>query len=412
MLVQLGSTTDVQQKVELLLLFAEVSEKKLADTQGRLRLHAAGHRAVAPGNSTAHFEALRLARFVKGQQELASQLIEVSPQVESAALATSMLRDAAELAEEARAIDDAVVAYTTALGRSPNNLELLKALSALLERHRRDAERELVLRQLCEVVDASEREQAYRTLAELQESLGRHGAAAESWQKALDAGGAADELFDRKAQALERAGKGGGPGRGARQAGAALEAKGDAEAAANVKACWRRWRRRRRASRPRRSRATRRPWRRIPSDAAALAGARERARRPPAQAPRGARARDGERGEPGRPPAGRGADGGGRRLAGHRRADRGAEDPGRAAGRGPPAAGAGLRRLRARGGAGALRRGRAQARAHRGRAGRRARQLRRGAGGVVAPGGRVDQARSTRSSRRSTRRTSSITSRR
>ena len=132
--MQLASVQSKDEQKSLLSLLAETTETRLLDVRAAYELRVRGL-ALDPGDSTFRAEAVRLARGLKSQQELARFLIELASKVADDAVAVPLLGEAGALADEADAFEDAATALKAGLAKSPGNQKLLgSALRAVLSR--------------------------------------------------------------------------------------------------------------------------------------------------------------------------------------------------------------------------------------------------------------------------------------
>ncbi len=206
LLVQLGSVQDKDEQKGLLTLLAETTEKRLIDERAAFDFRLRGL-SIDPLDSSFRVEAVRLARAVKAQQELARFLVELSPRVESAALAVSMLAEAADLAEEAQAVDDAAAALRTALNRAPDDADLLEQLGQLYWRAGRWAECDQVLRKRLAAHEGAEKVQIALQLTQVNAELARPREAAAALAEALRLGANEAEHLPRLAKLYEGGGQ-------------------------------------------------------------------------------------------------------------------------------------------------------------------------------------------------------------
>lgn len=206
LLVQLASVHEVDAQKELLGLLAETSEKRLMDPEGAFNFRLRGL-ALAPEDSTFRAEAIRLAREHSAHGQMARVLFELASKTDDAALATSLWQDAAVVAEQGGAIDDAAAALKAALSKTPGHVEMLAQLSELYLRHKRYSEGEQVLRTRVAAVPDAEKSALYLQLADIDTELGRPREAAGALMDAVKYG--ADELthLPRIVELLETSGR-------------------------------------------------------------------------------------------------------------------------------------------------------------------------------------------------------------
>ncbi len=206
LLVQLSSVQDQDEQKGLLTLLADTTEKHLLDVRQAFELRLRGV-SLDPADSTFRAEAIRLARELKAHAELSRFLSTVATQVPAAALAASLLEEAAELAEEGGAIDEAAQAHLAALERAPDDAGILSRLVELYARARRWPECDQALRRRILLADGEEKVQLYVRLAEVNQALNRPREAAISLTAAIQAGGDEAQLLPQVAGYLEASGR-------------------------------------------------------------------------------------------------------------------------------------------------------------------------------------------------------------
>lgn len=206
LLVQLASVSDLGEQKVLLALLAETSEVRLLDVRAAYE-HRLRGLTVDPADSTFRAEAVRLARQLKAQPELARFLIELAGRVSDDALAVALLGEAGALASEVDATDDAVSAVQAGLTRSPDNVQLLAQLCGLLSRARRLGELEEALRRRLAVAPTEERVPLLLELEAVEIELKRPKEAAAALAEAIRAGAPELEHLPRLAQRYEAGGQ-------------------------------------------------------------------------------------------------------------------------------------------------------------------------------------------------------------
>lgn len=206
LLVQLNSVQDKDEQKSLLNLLAETTEKHLADVRGALDLRLRGLK-LDPADSTFRAEAVRLSRAQKAQQEVARFFTELAAKAEEPALAVSLALEAAELAEEVQAIDDAAAALKAGLGRSADHAALLARLTDVYTRARRWADCDQVLRRRVAQAQGEEKIALSLQLADVSAELNRPREAAVALQEAIKAGAPELEHLPRLTQLLEAGGQ-------------------------------------------------------------------------------------------------------------------------------------------------------------------------------------------------------------
>lgn len=206
LLVQLSSVSEPAEQKGLLSLLAQVSEKKLIDPRAAFE-HRLRGLAIDPADSTFRSEAVRLAQEIKAHAELCRFLSDLAANVQDKALAISLLTEAAEVAEEGGAVDDAAQALKAGLARSPDDAELLSLLVHLFFKARRWAECDQALRRLCLVAEGEQKAQLYVQLAQVNTELNSPREAATALAEAIKAGASEAEHLPRLALLLEEGGR-------------------------------------------------------------------------------------------------------------------------------------------------------------------------------------------------------------
>ncbi len=206
LLVQLSSVQDREEQKGLLALLADTTEKRLLDVRQAFELRLRGV-ALDPADSTFRAESVRLAREQHAHAELARFLSDVASRVADAPLAASLLEDAAELAEEGGAIEDAAAAHLAALEKSPDDAGILTRLVTLYARAKRWSECDQALRRRILVAEGEEKIALYIQLAEVNGELNRPRESAIAYTAAIVAGGAEPTLLPKVADNLEASGR-------------------------------------------------------------------------------------------------------------------------------------------------------------------------------------------------------------
>ncbi|MFZ5470742.1 MAG: tetratricopeptide repeat protein [Myxococcota bacterium] len=206
LLVQLSTVQGKEEQKGLLSLLADTSEKHLLDSRGAFDFRLRGL-TVDPADSAFRAEAVRLARFLSAHAELGRFLLELGGKVADAGLAASLMQEAAELAEEGGAIDDAATALKAALDKSADHPEILARLVQLYLRAHRFADCDQVLRRRILVAETEEKPSLYLQLAEVNAELSRPREAAQAILEAIKAGADEEENLPRLSQLLEQGGR-------------------------------------------------------------------------------------------------------------------------------------------------------------------------------------------------------------
>ncbi len=206
LLVQLSTAQSRDEQKHLLALLAETNEKHLADSRAAFEFRLRGLSAD-PSDASFRSEAVRLARVLSANIELARFLVDLGLKVPGAELAASLMEEAAELADEVGAVDDAAAALTQALSRRPDDAEILARLSQLYFKAGRLADCDQVLRRRILVSDEGEKAELYLQLAEVSAELGRPREAAQAISEAIKHGASEVENLPRLCQLLEQGGR-------------------------------------------------------------------------------------------------------------------------------------------------------------------------------------------------------------
>ena len=206
LLVQLSSVQEKDEQKGLLTLLAEVSEKKLIDSRAAFE-HRLRGLTIDPSDSTFRAEAVRLAIELRAHAELARFLSDLAGKLEDKGLAISLYTEAGEVAEEGGAIDDAATALRSALGRSPEDPELLSLLVHLFFKARRWSECDQALRRLIAVAEPRQKAQLYVQLSQVNTEQNRPRDAATALSEAIKAGASEEEHLPRLALLLEEGGR-------------------------------------------------------------------------------------------------------------------------------------------------------------------------------------------------------------
>lgn len=192
LLVQLSTAQDRGEKKQLLTLLARTHEEHLADPRAAFEFCLRGL-SVEPADEHFRTEAVRLARDLNAHVDLARSLSDVASKVPDPALATALLQEAAEVADEAGAVDDAANALKAALEKTPDEPEILARLVQLYLKADRFSDCDLVLRRRILIAEgAAEKSNLYLRLAEISAALKRPREASQALQEAIKSG--ADEL--------------------------------------------------------------------------------------------------------------------------------------------------------------------------------------------------------------------------
>ncbi|MHB8878711.1 MAG: tetratricopeptide repeat protein, partial [Myxococcaceae bacterium] len=206
LLVQLSTVQDKGEQKRLLALLAQTSEKHLADSRAAFEFRLRGLK-VDPSDESFRGEAIRIGRDLKAHAELSRFLADLGTGLPEAELATSLLQEAAELAEEGGAVDDAAAALRGALLKSPDDPGILTQLVRLYFQSKRFAECDQALRRRILLAEGDEKATLYVELAEVNAELARPREAAQALEEAIKAGASEDENLPRLCQLLEQGGR-------------------------------------------------------------------------------------------------------------------------------------------------------------------------------------------------------------
>jgi tetratricopeptide (TPR) repeat protein len=205
LLIGLSSSKHPDHQKEILRALAGIHEKHLADTRMAFDFLV---RALSldPLDEELRAEATRLARDLSAQADLSRALVTSAAAAEPAA-ARELLRAAADLAEEAGAIDAAVSALQSALERSPDDPAILSRLAELYRKAGSLAECDQVLRRRILIGDDGEKAGLYLQLSRLSAEMSRPLEAARALQEAIRAGADEAQNLPLLCEFLEKAGR-------------------------------------------------------------------------------------------------------------------------------------------------------------------------------------------------------------
>ncbi|MDY7229820.1 tetratricopeptide repeat protein [Hyalangium rubrum] len=201
---QLDATTDQAARRRLISMLAGIHEKQLADSRAAFDCRVRALREDAK-DDISRAEALRLARDLSAQAELVRVLRRLGTETEELAVAVQLFSDAAALAEETGAVEDAMEALQAALGRSPESPELLQRLLRAYWKAGRVADAETLLRKRIQGAKGAERLKLLLQLVELNSQTGRPAEAAEALQSAISNGAEEGKYLPRLAELYEKA---------------------------------------------------------------------------------------------------------------------------------------------------------------------------------------------------------------
>lgn len=206
LLAQLPAVQDRAEQKGLLSLLAETTEKRLLDERAAFDLRVRGL-SLDPADSVFRAEAVRLAKALHAEQELARVLADLVAKVDDPALQVALCVEAAVLAEGAGAIDEASLALRSGLERQPEQPELLARLSELLVRTERLTDADPVLRRRFALAGGPEKLAVGLELSRVNAALDRPREAASALAETIKAGADEREHLPRLAQLLEQGGQ-------------------------------------------------------------------------------------------------------------------------------------------------------------------------------------------------------------
>ncbi|MBX5481947.1 MAG: tetratricopeptide repeat protein [Myxococcaceae bacterium] len=213
LLVQLSTTKDRSEQKSLIRALAGLHEQALMDGRAALSFWLRGI-ALDPSDGSMRTEAVRLARDLHAQAEVARQWIDLAGRLSDAEAASALFLEAAELAEEARSPEDAIHALQAALMSRPGDPEIFTRLLSLLQGSRRLQEAEGLVRRRLEALAGdqtpaamSERLRLLLSLCDVRAELGRPADAADALKEALAAGADEAEHLPRLCDLYAQAGR-------------------------------------------------------------------------------------------------------------------------------------------------------------------------------------------------------------
>lgn len=205
LLIGLSSATAPGARKDTLQTLAEIHEKHLADTGAAFGFLVQAL-SIDPADPNLRTSAIRLARDLSAQAELARTLAACTSKAEGKNPALDLLRVSADLFEEAGAIDEALASLRSALERSADDPQILTRMSELYRKAGRLAECDQVLRRRILIGEDEEKAGLYLQLAQLNADLSP-GEAAQALQEAIKAGASESENLPWLCELLERAGR-------------------------------------------------------------------------------------------------------------------------------------------------------------------------------------------------------------
>src|SRR5262249_37612905 len=156
---------------QLLKTLATVHETHLADSRAAFDFIARAMQ-IEPFDAEVRREALRLAADLSCQADLARALTARAQRCGERAGAVGLFSAAAELAEAAGTVDEAILALKAGLERSADDLQMLGRLAQLYEKSGRLAECEELLRRSVARAEGDEKARLYLQLAQLSVKMG------------------------------------------------------------------------------------------------------------------------------------------------------------------------------------------------------------------------------------------------
>ncbi|MBM7117671.1 tetratricopeptide repeat protein [Archangium primigenium] len=191
LLQQLEVTSEPVARQRLFAQIANLQEKQLVDGRSAFDLRVRALREL-PTDEVNRVELARLAHELSVHAELVRVLRTLAGETEAPALAVQLLSETAKLAEESKALPEAIGALEAALQRVPESSEVLGRLIALYGKAGRAAEADALLRKRILTATRAEKIDLLMQLVDLNAGLGRPLQAAEALQTAIQSG--ADEV--------------------------------------------------------------------------------------------------------------------------------------------------------------------------------------------------------------------------
>ena len=206
LLVGLSAAKEPRLQKQLLRTLAAIHETHLADTRAAFDFIVRAMQ-IEPLDAEVRGEAVRLASDLSSQADLARALTACAQRCDEPAGARELFCAAAELAEAAGAVDEAVCALKAGLERSADDAQMLAHLAHLYEKSGRLPECEELLRRSVARAEGGQKGPIYLELAQLSVKMGRPADAAQAVRSAIDAGAEQRRYLPWLCDLLEQAGR-------------------------------------------------------------------------------------------------------------------------------------------------------------------------------------------------------------
>jgi len=206
LLVGLSAAKEPRLQKQLLRTLAAIHETHLADTRAAFDFIVRAMQ-IEPLDAEVRGEAVRLASDLSSQADLARALTACAQRCDEPAGARELFCAAAELAEAAGAVDEAVSALKAGLERSADDAQMLAHLAHLYEKSGRLPECEELLRRSVARAEGGQKGPIYLELAQLSVKMGRPADAAQAVRSAIDAGAEQRRYLPWLCDLLEQAGR-------------------------------------------------------------------------------------------------------------------------------------------------------------------------------------------------------------
>jgi len=203
LLIQASSTEDKTERMQLLALLAETTEKHLTDFRAAFEFRLQGI-ALDVDSLVFRNEAKRLAAALNAHAEYARFLMKLAQKhTENPCI---LWLDAADIAQQGDATTEAIEALQLAFGHEPSDSKLLESLIELLRKSERWLDLEALLKQQIAAADAQPKAALWLHAVEANEKLSRPKEAAFALKAAVLAGAGEREHIAKLANLQEEAG--------------------------------------------------------------------------------------------------------------------------------------------------------------------------------------------------------------
>jgi len=203
LLIQVSSSEDKAERMQLLSLLAETAEKHLADLRAAFEFRLQGI-ALDADNLVFRNEAKRLAAALNAHAEYARALLKLAQK--HTGNPTLLCLDAADVARQGNATTEAIEALQLAFGHEPSDAKLFESLAELLRNSGRWTELETLLKQQIAAADTQAKASLWLRAVEVSEKLSRPKEAAVALKAAISAGADEKEHVEKLADLQEQAG--------------------------------------------------------------------------------------------------------------------------------------------------------------------------------------------------------------